>query len=183
VDAAASGARGAGRAGCPRELVATRGRTALTGSSRRSGWRQRAQRRQSGAAGESEPRVRPNRVVLTVVATVKPRWMRMSRQPARPSVISAGVREARRTFGSRESAVYAVQPSRREGRVSGHTCMLLCGSSCVCIRAADRGCRSAPGLPCALLAKRVETNAKLGCRAPRDRAGAPTLERRCSDVL
>jgi hypothetical protein len=32
-----------------------------------------------------------------------------------------------RELGSRESTAYAVQPSRREGRVIGYTCMLLCG--------------------------------------------------------
>src|SRR6187402_79901 len=31
--------------------------------------------------------------------------------------------------------------------------MLLCGFSACAFRAADRGCRSAPGLPCALLAQ------------------------------
>src|SRR3954467_12091608 len=34
--------------------------------------------------------------------------------------------------------------------------MLLCGSFALHLRAADRGCRSAPGLPCALLDWRVE---------------------------
>jgi len=40
--------------------------------------------------------------------------------------------------------------------VIGYTCMLLCGFLAPHFRAADRGCQPAPGLPCALLVKRVE---------------------------
>jgi hypothetical protein len=43
-------------------------------------------------------------------------------------------------LGSRESTAYAVNPSRREGRVIGTTCMLLCGFPALHFRAADRGC-------------------------------------------
>jgi len=35
--------------------------------------------------------------------------------------------------------------------VLGFTCMLLCGLFALHLCAADRGCESAPGLPCALL--------------------------------
>src|SRR5215217_4477085 len=38
--------------------------------------------------------------------------------------------------------------------------MLLCGFPACAFRAADRGCQPAPGLPCALLDKRVERRSK-----------------------
>ncbi|SDG58274.1 hypothetical protein SAMN05216338_1001808 [Bradyrhizobium sp. Rc2d] len=60
---------------------ASRGRTALSGSSR-----QHFDGNVHNAVepcGAGEPRVRQNRVVLTVVATVKPWRMRHWRQPAR----------------------------------------------------------------------------------------------------
>jgi hypothetical protein len=55
--------------------------------------------------------------------------------------------------------------------VIGYTCMLLCGFLALHLRAADRGCQPAPGLPCALLDKRVDRPAKLGRNAPRGREG------------
>ena len=42
----------------------------------------------------------------------------------------------------------------------GYTCMLLCGFLALHFRAADRGCQPAPGLPCALLDKRVKRRSK-----------------------
>jgi len=44
--------------------------------------------------------------------------------------------------------------------VIGYTCMLLCGFPACAFRAADRGCQPAPGLPCALLDKRVKWRSK-----------------------
>jgi len=61
---------------------ASRGRTALTGSSRFGGGGN--VHNVVGSRGEhGEPRVRQNRVVLAVVATVKLLRRRRSRQPAR----------------------------------------------------------------------------------------------------
>ncbi len=53
----------------------------------------------------------------------------------------------------------------------GATCMLLCGFLALHFRAADRGCPSAPGLPCALFTERGngrEQNSGLRCRENAD---------------
>ncbi|MET4222219.1 hypothetical protein ABIB00_007455 [Bradyrhizobium sp. LB14.3] len=42
----------------------------------------------------------------------------------------------------------------------GYTCMLLCGFLALHLRAVDRGCQPAPGLPCALLDRRVKRPSK-----------------------
>jgi hypothetical protein len=51
--------------------------------------------------------------------------------------------------------------------VFGYTCMLLCGLFALHLRAADRGCQPAPGLPCALFTEeggRGEQNSGVSCR-------------------
>ncbi|MGY4626385.1 hypothetical protein ACVWY3_004141 [Bradyrhizobium sp. USDA 4486] len=50
-------------------------------------------------------------------------------------------------LGSRESAAYAVRPSRREGRVIGTTCMLLCGLLCAISRSRPRVRGQHPAFP------------------------------------
>src|SRR6266567_4436262 len=104
-------------------------------------------------------RVRLNRVVLAVVATAK--FSRRCGAPNRVNhIVNSRSEGGQKELGSRESAAYAVNPSRREGRVFGVTCMLLCGLLALHLRAADRGCPSAPGLPCALFTEEATENSK-----------------------
>ena len=50
-------------------------------------------------------------------------------------------------LGSRESTAYAVQPLRREGRVIGYTCMLLCGFYCAPFARQTVGASRHPAFP------------------------------------
>jgi hypothetical protein len=54
--------------------------------------------------------------------------------------------------------------------------MLLCGFSACAFRAADRGCRRAPGLPCALSIERVERSSKARAKS------AARMRRRVCDL-
>src|SRR3954471_8193532 len=102
VDAAASCARGAGRAGSPCEPVAACGRAALKGSSRQyfDGYVHDAVE----PCGENGgPCVRQNRVVLAVVATVKLSRRCVRAQPGGQHRQFAGRGRPEGKFGSRES--------------------------------------------------------------------------------
>jgi hypothetical protein len=99
------------------------------------------------------PCVRQNRVVLTVVATVKPF--------ADAAVASTGAMPA--TFARAREARTNSAPGRARHKPSGHCAgKAVCWASPVCrcavllryLRTADRGCEPAPGLPCALCLKR-----------------------------
>src|SRR4051812_38016983 len=54
--------------------------------------------------------------------------------------------------------------------------MLLCGSFALHLRAADRGCQPAPGLPCALLDRGWSDEAKLGRNQSRGRDGVSAIQ-------
>jgi hypothetical protein len=88
-------------------------------------------------------RVRQKRVVLAPVAGVK----LMEIFWAQPGVGKSPIRQRRRPkeFGSGESALYALKPLRREGRVFRRTLR-----SPVCILCARSRVLRAPGFPCAL---------------------------------
>ena len=129
-------------------------RAALLGFVSSSGRRQRAQRRRNRWRN-GEPCVRQNRVVLAVVATVKPLQMRHSRQPARCRRL---LRRRGRPKGIRLPGEHGIsRPTIAQGRpcVRLHLYAAV-RFFCATFRAADRGCQSAPGPPCALLDKRVE---------------------------
>jgi hypothetical protein len=98
------------------------------------------------------PCVRQNRVVLAVVATVKPFAEVCASPTGRTASSIRGVREARRKV--RLPGEHGIsRPTIAQGRPSDWLHLYAAVRfSCVCFRAADRGCRLAPGLPCALLA-------------------------------
>ncbi len=107
----------------------------------------------------SEPRVRQNRVVLAVVATVKPWRMRQSRQPARCRRLSRRRGRPERTRLPGEHGIS--RPTTAQGRPCvGLHLYAAVRFLCATFRAADRGCQPAPGLPCALLDKRAERSIK-----------------------
>ncbi len=184
VDAAASARDGAGRAGSPCEpesRVQTSGAVLFVAPTfsrpcrqcRETLWRQRM-------------RVRQNRVVLAVVASVKPD-RRCAR--ARPGGRHHPIRTARE---ARTNSA----PGRARHKPSDHRAgKAVCWASPVCccavlparaFRAADRGCEPAPGLPCALLTFRGRSDeAKLGRIQPRGCEGvsAHAGEFRCGHIL
>ncbi|MET4041651.1 hypothetical protein ABIC03_003342 [Bradyrhizobium sp. RT6a] len=141
-----------------REPKASFRRAALLGFVSSSGRRQRAQRRRNRWRN-GEPCVRQNRLVLAVVATVKLLRMRHARQPARCRRLSRG---RGRPAGTRLPGEHGIsRPTIAQGRPSDWLHLYAAVRfSCVCFRAADRGCQPAPGLPCALLDKRVERRSK-----------------------
>ena len=135
-----------GQGGSPREPETARRRTALkarlanifpaTCTCRKTLWRH---------AGRC---VRQNRVVLAVVATAKPREDATS--PTGGSASS--IREATGAKGHRSPGTLGIsrQPIAQGRPDVRPTCMLLCAHFST-LRAADRGCQPAPGLPCAFL--------------------------------
>jgi hypothetical protein len=135
----------------PGEPVTARGRAALTGSFRgRDGGNVH-----DGAgpnAKASEPRVRQNRVVLAVVrhgqAFVDAGAAPTGAAPGDFHQGEGGQKEASAPGRARH------KPSDHRAGKAGCSATPVCCcavfSACA-IRAADRGCRSAPGLPCALL--------------------------------
>ncbi len=159
MDAAASCARGAGRAGRPCEPAAACGRAAL--KSGEAFWRSRMSC------------VRQNRVVLAVVATVKPLRRCARAQPGGRHRQFAGVREARRKV--RLPGEHGIsRPTIAQGRPSDLAPPVCCCAVPLCVLFAQRtvGATSAPGLPCALLDWRgSQDQAKLGRNAPRECEG------------
>lgn len=68
----------------------------------------------------------------------------------------------------------------------GVTCMLLCGFLALHFRAADRGCPSAPGLPCAFFTEEGESgeqNSGLSRRENADLCSFPEMEWCCQTGL
>jgi hypothetical protein len=161
------GTKGAGRAGSPCEPVAACGRTALLGFVSLVSFRLR--RRGTGKLRRhGGPCVRQNRVVLAVVATVKlPRRCERA-QPGRLHHPIRGAREARRKV--RLPGEHGIsRPTIAQGRPSDRHHLYAAVRFFLRVHFAQRtaGALSAPGLPCALLALRVATQAKLGRIAPR----------------
>ena len=148
------GTRGAGRAGSPCEPVTACGRRRCQASSRCKfpalstgpGILQR----------HGGPCVRQNRVVLTVVATVKFLRRCERAQPGRlhhPNSRGEGGQRNGRLPGDHGIS----RPATAQGRPSDRRHLYAAVRSHLrIIRAADRGCQPAPGLPCAFLDKRAE---------------------------
>jgi hypothetical protein len=124
--------------------------------------------------------VRQNRVVLAVVATVKPWRRRHSRQPARCPRLSRGRGRPERTRLPGEHGI------SRKATAQGRPCVGLHLYAAVQFllrypRTADRGCQPAPGLPCALFDEGDgESIARAKCAA-RMRACVCARETRCGE--
>jgi len=130
------GTRGAGRAGSPCEPVATCRRTAP--KSGEASWRSRMSC------------VRQNRVVLAVVATVKPFAEMCASPTGRTASSIRGAREAKRK-GRLPGEHGISRPTIAQGRPCvGLHLYAAVQSFLRYMRTADRGCQPAPGLPCAL---------------------------------
>ena len=142
-----------------------------------SGRRQRAQSRRNRWRNGG-PCVRQNRVVLAVVATVKPWRMRHLRQPARCRQLSPG---RGRPEGTRLPGEHGIsRPTTAQGRPSDWLHLYAAVRSPLrSIRAADRGCQPAPGLPCTLLDQEGhETRQSSGETGRENESSCPLFERR-----
>ena len=162
------GTRGAGRAGSPCEPEASCGRAALRGFVSSVSFRLRRRglgklRRNGG------PCVRQNRVVLAVVATVKLLRRCARAQPGERHCQFAG---RGRPEGIRLPGEHGIsRPTIAQGRPSDWHHLYAAVRFFLRVHFAQRtaGARSAPGLPCALLALRGWSDqAKLGRNLPRE---------------
>ena len=175
VDAAASGAKGAGREGSPRRA---RGRARTNGADRfRLVCKFPALSTASGKLRRNGgPCVRQNRVVLAVVATVKLLRMRFSRQPARVPVNSArrGRPEGTRLPGERGIS----RPTIAQGRLSDrHHLYAAVRFFCVCLLRSRPWVRCQhPAFPVPSCSRGRSDQAKLGRFKPRGRAGVSHLQ-------
>jgi hypothetical protein len=127
-------------------------------------------------------RVRQHRVVLAVVATVKP-FAEMCASPTGWAASSIrGVREARRKV--RLPGEHGIsRPTIAQGRPSDWLHLYAAVRFfCADFRAADRGCQPAPGLPCALLVLEGG-DAKLGRNAPRECEGVSAIQMRVERAM
>ncbi|MEY9460028.1 hypothetical protein ABH973_000441 [Bradyrhizobium ottawaense] len=162
VDAAASCARGVGRAGSPCEPEASCGRAAL--KSGEASWRSRMSC------------VRQNRVVLAVVATVKP----VAEMCASPTGQTASS-NSRGEGGQRESSA----PGRSRHKPSDHRAgKAVCSAAPVCrcavllryLRTADRGCQAGTRPSLRPLSLGATERAKLGRDASRGCEGVSAIQ-------
>ena len=153
-----------------REPETACGRTALPGSScRHFGGKVHNAVEPCGA---NEPRVRQNRVVLAVVATVKPLRMRQSRQPARCRRLSPG---RGRPEGTRLPGEHGIsRPTIAQGRPSDrHHLYAAVRFFCVCIlRSRPRVRCQHPAFPALSWLERVVQRSKA-------RADCAARTRRC----
>jgi hypothetical protein len=155
VDAAASGARGAGRAGYPREPEAARRRTALT--ARLADISAAGCIALPGAMARNELRVRQNRVVLTVECYGQAE--RRCSEPNRAKRIA--IREA-------TGAIVPRSPGRSRHKPSSH-------------RAGKAGRSAAPVCRCAAFF-RVPRTADRGCQAGTRPSLRPCVPKVCQNV-
>ena len=125
------------------------------------------------AHDERRRRVRQKRVVLAVVATVK-----LSRRCIDPTGIDASsIRGATEAKGIRLRGDHAIsRKTTAQGRpgVSGSTCVSSV-HHCASVQHRGRGCRPAPGLPCALFLERGEGDKQSSGRTCRENADACSL--------
>jgi len=165
VDAAASGARGVRRA-VIRERTSRR-RTTLKRFRDGFGWPALGWSKflaGEAAYGKTVWFWRP------LLASSRRRFAKLNR--AMRTVNSLAM-EARRIRLQGEHGICRQTIARGMPGCFGCTCMLVCAFlSASCTR--DRGCQSAPGIPCALSFLEGKRRASLGCNAPRDRGAVLT---------
>ncbi|MBB4261980.1 hypothetical protein GGD64_006033 [Bradyrhizobium sp. CIR3A] len=173
------GTRGAGRAGSPCEPEASCGRAALPGFVSSVCFRLRRQgleklRRNGG------PCVRQNRVVLTVVATVKSLRRCERAQPGRLHHPIRGAREARRN-GRLPGDHGISRPTIAQGRPSDRHHLYAAVRFFLRVLFAQRtaGASQNPAFPAPSWMRGARDQAKLGRIAPRGRRGVSVSRAAC----